>query len=497
VLDFERPASAPHLDAAAVARGAGANLLGMLARLLRPVFLIVAASLFGSVSFGVYILAWAIVDLAGKVAAMGLDKALMRYLPLAGAERTEILAHALRGVLCGSLAISAALLAAAAPLARFYRMPALFSVLALLAPAVASTAVVTVLLSALQAVQVMRGQILVRGVLDPLALIALAAGARLLFGRAAWALALAHGAAQICVIVAALAFYRRHFSLAATARALRTRTRRPGLYRFALPMWAADGLATLQSRVDLLALPRLLPDPALLGAYAIAKQVANVVNVVRFSFDPVFWPRVAAYAAQGAQEALAATYRVVTRWVATLAFPLALVLARYGPAFARVVGRDYRGPATVFVLLVLGQLANAVLGLGAHLMAMAGRPFTVCTGHLVGIAITLLAAILCLPALGATGAAAASALGYLSVTSLQTVRVWRLHRISPLSLGLAKALLAGCAMAIALWGFFRPLPMVVQLAAGLAIYGVALVLLGGEIEDRALWAALRKPGQPA
>jgi O-antigen/teichoic acid export membrane protein len=478
-------------DAAAVARGAGVNLVGMLARLLHPLFLFVAAGLYGSTSFGVYMLAWAVIDVCGKAATFGVDKGVMRFLPIAD-NVDALLSSCLRIAIVGAGASSLLLMIAAGPIARFYRIPEIREVMMLLAPTVTTTAVVTTLITALMAAQIMRGQILVRGILEPLVVTVACVGFRFAFGRAAWALALSQVLAGICAVAAASVLFARRFSLRRTVAGIfRTRSAR-GLVRFSLPMWASDGLAALQSRADLLTFARLLPDPRAVGMYAVAKQIANVVNVVRFSFDPVFWPRVSAFAQRGDRAALEAVYRLVARWVAWLALPAALVLARFGPDIGHLVGRDYRGPLAVFGLLCVGQLFNAVFGLAGHLMAMAGRPSVVVWGYAWGTLLMVALAAVLTPRWGMTGAAAASALSYVAVMSYQVVLAWRVHAVSPLSAGFGKVLVAAAVMALAVLVAARVLGPALAVAAGFVLYAAVYWLLGPAPEDLALWARVRR-----
>jgi O-antigen/teichoic acid export membrane protein len=315
---------------------------------------------------------------------------------------------------------------------------------------------------------------------------------RFTLGRSPWVLALAHGVSQAGCIAGALWLYGRTFSLGRTARAALSERGPRGLWPFALPMLASDGLAVAQSRVDLLALARLVSLPATIGMYAVAKQIANVVNVVRFSFDPVFWPRVAALSRAGDREGLAATYRLVARWVALLALPAAIAIGRLGPDFGRLIGKGYHGPLSVFLLLALGQAANAIFGLAGHLMAMAGRPRIVVYGYLVGIALTIALSAALVPRLGIAGAAGASALAYVLVTSYQVLQVLRAHGISPLSPGLYKVALCGAVMAFVLAVLSPLIQPIWALVVAVTLYFAAFRLVGPEPEDFALFARFRR-----
>src|SRR5687768_13888515 len=133
------------VDARAVARGAGKNLLAALGGLLQPVFLLVAASLYGAEAFGLYMIGYAIVDLSSKAATFGFDKALMRFLPLSShdkAAKVAVVCTALRGTLLASGLLTFGLVLAAGLLARFFHHDALGSVIRLLAPAVIGAALV-------------------------------------------------------------------------------------------------------------------------------------------------------------------------------------------------------------------------------------------------------------------------------------------------------------------------------------------------------------------
>jgi O-antigen/teichoic acid export membrane protein len=405
----------------------------------------------------------------------------------------------LRVTVIGAGTLSLVLALAAGPIASFYHIPEIRGVVLLLSPTVTTTAIVTTLTTALMAAQIMRGQILVRGILEPLLLTIASVGFRFGLGRAAWALALAQCVAGSIAVGAALAIYGKRFSLRRTlGQMFRARAPR-GLLRFSVPMWASDGLAALQSRADLLTFARLLPDPGAVGMYAVAKQIANVVNVVRFSFDPVFWPRVSALARKGDRSALEDVYRLVARWVAWLAVPTAVVLARFGPDIGRLVGREYRGPYAVFVLLCLGQLFNAVFGLAGHLMAMAGRPSVVVWGYACGTILLVALALLFVPRWGMSGAAAASALSYVAVMSYQVVEAWRAHSVSPLSKGLGKVLMSAAAMSLALALVGRLLAPALAIGGAFVLYAGIYRLLGPTPDDVALWLRVRRrlPGRAA
>ncbi len=175
---------------------------------------------------------------------------------------------------------------------------------------------------------------------------------------------------------------------------------------------------------------------------------------------------------------LRATYRLVARWVALLALPTAAVLGRFGPDLGRLVGRDYRGPLAVFVLLCIGQLFNSVFGLAGHLMAMAGRPRIVVMGYAIGIALTVFLTVAMVPPLGIAGAALASAISFAAVMSYQVLQAWRAYGVSPFSPKLGKVALSSVAMVAALVVAGQLAPAAVAISGSLMLYFGAVWVTG-------------------
>ena len=67
-----------HKDAKDLIKGLLFNILGMLTKLSKALFVIVVAKYYGVEALGLYFLAWSVVDISSKFGLWGMDRSLVR-----------------------------------------------------------------------------------------------------------------------------------------------------------------------------------------------------------------------------------------------------------------------------------------------------------------------------------------------------------------------------------------------------------------------------------
>ena len=233
----------------------------------------------------------------------------------------------------------------------------------------------------------------------PLILVGLVASGRLTSMSAASAYFVPSLPAFVYVLMQTRRVLRPRFTLAAPFP--------HRLLRYGLRFYGVDILSVLSGYLDQLVIVLLL-QPAAVGAYAVALSFSRILGVAQGAVSTVLFPSVAAREPASVVEMVSRAMRVtavvniVGAMTIGLAAPSLLVLL-YGTRFA----------AAIVPFLIL--LAEAIISSAARTLAQAfsgtGRPSAVTGVELAGVATSLLAMLLLVPAHGLVGAACGSLLG--------------------------------------------------------------------------------------
>jgi O-antigen/teichoic acid export membrane protein len=474
------------------------------------------ARLYGLEALGLALLVWAYVEVVSRLAGLGLDRGLQRFVPASAAEeRPRVAAAALAMAFAASLPATA-ILAAVLPqvlgaAVRGADVTAVRLAVGFLLP------VATVAVTALHAVRGTK-QILAlvwaRSVVEPVGFL-LAGLALAAMSRGPAALLAAYGVSIAAVAAVAIAALSRSFGLGALAAALRRPRALPlwPLLRFSVPLGIADVVNLALQRGDVLAVGAVTGSPAMTAAYAVAREVVSSLSKIRQGFDQVLAPVAAELHAGARRRELAEAAAVAARWGAVLAAPLAIVFVVYPEPVLAIFGvsgvvsggaamsgspdaaRAAEGAAAALAVLAIGRLVDTATGPTSILLAMVGRPMLVLFDAAVGLGVALLGAVLLGPRYGLTGVAAATSAGLVTVNLLALSWLDRLERLHPVGAGLARpalaAAIAGAALALLRLavGVPAPLPFALLLAVWAAAY---LSLVGGLGLLPASWNPFRR-----
>jgi O-antigen/teichoic acid export membrane protein len=455
------------------------------AQALLTVTHVLLARLYGRAVFGGYQAALAILEVLTRGGTGGADKGMLRY--VAGQRalgRPDLVRSALGTGLRLCLAIAgctalALALFAAPPLARVARDPALATALRVMAPAMVFTGCMWVLVQASLAAKVTRANFLVRGLGEPILLLAgglLAA----LAGRSLLHLAAGHVIATALTLLLAVVVVGRVFGPGELGRALGS-PGLPGFARFSIPLGLGDLMNAILQRADVVLLTMFV-GPASTAVYAAAEFITRVIANSRYVFDSVAAPVFSEALHLGQRDRLRHNLVLMTRWVATVAAPIAATVIVLRRELLWLYGPTFQDGAVALVILAVGHLVNAALGLCGWIPVAGGRSRMLLANNAVAAAVNVALGLLLIPRLGLTGTAVA-ALG--SVTLIQIITVVEvriIHGILPFDRNTAKpflaAALSGAVEQTIAHNITTPalrVPLVI--AAGLASYAAALLLL--------------------
>ncbi|HXU00006.1 MAG TPA: oligosaccharide flippase family protein [Polyangia bacterium] len=493
--ETERAADADSKDVSHAARSGAMQALTAVAQALLLVTHVLLARLFGPAVFGSYLTCLAIIEALTRAGPGGADKGMLRYVAAHRARGEPDLVRRALGTglrlafsIAGTLAVT--LIATSWLIARAYHQQPLAAALRLMAPAAVFTACVYVLVNASLAAKVTWANLVVRGLGEPLLLMAAGLLAAL-FGRTLLHLAVAQVLAAAATFTLALFAVGRVFGRGEIERAARA-PGLPGFVRFSIPLGVGELMNTVLQRADIFLLTAFL-GPSTTAVYAAAEFISRVIGNPRYIFDGVAAPVFSEALHLNQRERLRTNLQLMTRWVATAAAPIAVtamalrhdLLAAYGPAF--------QAGATAIVLLAAGHLVSATLGLTGYIILVAGRSRLVLVNNVVGAIANVTLGRILIPRFGMLGAASAALASVILFQGLYVVQVFLAHRILPLSRALLKPLAAAAAMLVVeLWIVHHIAHMAqripLAIVGGLLSYLGALVALGLAPEDKRLLA---------
>lgn len=492
-------------DARHAARTAGTNFLTVLAGLSELAFHPLTVRLFGTDTYGVYRWAISAIEPLLRLTPLGTETGVLRHIAshrVAGEEdlvRRTLVTGFWLTLITGAI-FSVAALVTAGPLAHMQGNPEAASAIRLLAPSLPFAALVVVLISATMGAKTTRYNLVVRGILQPVLLLALSAAVAL-FTTSLTALCLAHVTAVAVAATLALWAVWRVFRWSPLSRpqkpALRVRDRLNGeMVRFSIPMGVASLCNSILQRTDVILLAFYV-GKEMVGIYAGAEAFSRVVSNIRYAFDPVVSPVLSEALRLGDRQRLAYNLKLMTRWATLITLPLLVLLAVFRHDLLRAFPSAFQSAQAVLLVLLLGHLVNGTLGLTGWVISMSGRSTMALVNNLVSAAANVTMCVLLIPRLGILGAALSASASVVLIQVLQVVEVGVLYRTHAFSRGLVKGLVAAAiATAVLHFPLFRTtLPGSLRLPVGtlvlLVVYLGTLFLLGLEREERELLAKLR------
>lgn len=484
-----------HKDTRDVARGAAVNFLGILARSLSFVFYVVLARLYGDEHTGLYLLAWATVDVGSKLTILGLDRGVLARVAMRRADGDgdgvyQIVGQALAMGFVFSLAMIALSQVMASTICiGIYQEPQMITPLRVMVIGMLPWTLSAILLFATRALRVMRYEIYTKSVIEPVVLLA---GALFFYylGWGALGLALAFLLSTSIGAGMAVVFYCRELSLGRTLFSMFQKKGAGELLRFAAPIGIYDMLNLLLQRVDIFMVGRYL-STSMAGVYGIAVEVAFALKKVRQSFDPIVIPVISAAHQQGDRSRVLEQYRNVTRWILAIDGALLGVILLAGDSLLRIFGTSFTAGYGALAFLALSIVINGVLGV-SELFILIDRPVINVFNSVGALVVNVALNLLLIPQFGLTGAAIAITVAYALMNGARLIEVAVLYKIHPFTRRHGLSLLA--AVFASGWAFgFSSLftgGLMSEVFASvffLGLYLLSLDVLGAAPEIRKVW----------
>lgn len=242
----------------------------------------------------------------------------------------------------------------------------------------------------------------------PALLMLLAAGLAWGLGRAVTApVALAmNGVALIAAYL--LGRYWQAAAMPAEVRAAPPAARSREWLRIAVPLFLIAGAQLLIVRMDIMLLGALAGHEDA-GRYAAASRVADLIVFALASANVIVAPLIAGLHARGDVDGLQRMLAALAKGVLLLTVPLVVVVGLFGRPILGLFGAGYEVAYLPLLILVCGQVVNALSGPVDFVMSMTGQQVRMLQILALATGLNLVLNLALIPVLGLVGAAIATA----------------------------------------------------------------------------------------
>jgi O-antigen/teichoic acid export membrane protein len=418
----------------ALKRGALFNLLGVVAKLTVPLFVVVITWLWGPRVIGPYLLALSFMEiLSGLIVAGYADAATIyasRHLEAAETDPArrralyDVLANALVSTVALSLLVAIlAQLTAGLLVARFFPgyhelLPGLYFLLWALVPRSACQVAIAATKAALR----MEYDAVLNGMVHPLGLLLVSVLAYALGGGGS-ALCFTHLVVESVVCILAFRALGQLYDLSALVHSLRDFRVDRTLLGFAVPQSLNLTFNNYIARLDGIMLAYFGLQAVELGYFSTAALLTSNLAQIRLVFSGALAPVAARHYGSGDKQAVELAMNRVARWATSLVVLAVLVCVVLRDDLMRLVSRAYEGHSLFVAILLIPPLINCAYGIAGSCLFYAGHSrVTLLNSSIVALLNTGLAWVL-IPRYGVLGAATATAIATVLIMGLQMLEL--------------------------------------------------------------------------
>lgn len=444
-------------------------------------FMLFLARQLGAEEFGIYALGLTIFNALLLVAIAGVDTGAIKFVSeyrAQGQEEAARRAVATAVVLVTGFGLIAGLglFLSAVPLSvQLYEKPGLATVLLWFALALPFALLSSLLLSSLQAFQVIRYTVGIKYLWEPI-------GKWVLAGFAIWGGFGLGGvicgfaitfAMSVVFAIRALA-HQRWLTAHAFAGIEWQNVRAFGA--FCLPLVLANLFGVLAPRADIMILGYWVSSQDV-GLYLAAFQTSAILALILGAFDVVFAPAISRAWAAKDRPAFQESYELIHRIALTVTMPLCVLLVFFAEDALSVFGAGFAAAGPILAILTIGHLVNAASGCANTVLLMSGHSRVVLVNTVVYGTILIGVTAAMIPLWGPVGAAVAASGSFVLLNGLRVAEVWRLHGMLPWTRATVKPLAAGCVMAVTI-GLVKPhLAPLAYIPMGILACGLYIAVL--------------------
>ncbi|WP_165423556.1 oligosaccharide flippase family protein [Ktedonosporobacter rubrisoli] len=490
------------------------NILGTV---LKYGITVVISRFFGAGVFGLYTLGLSIISLFSSTLTLGLDDAVMRYVPIYRARKQG---GSLRGlvIFCTLGAAAAGLIGSALI---FFFAPGIIDVfkpghssdttelilvLQLLAPGIPLGCMESIWTGGLTGFKDFRWRVLSQKLVMPMLLI-LSLFIVAIFFRSSNLVGV-----MVAVLINdgtssffAFWFFRDKVTNFAQEEPERYETKQ--WLGFAVPNFLTNTTDLVLDSVDTLLLASFNISSIALGQYAAAQKISGFIGMPLQALNTMFAPTIAELHAKGEQKKLEEMFKVVTKWAITFSLPIFGVAVLFASSLLSIQGQKFTEAWPLVIAFSAGNMVNVGTGSVGYMLMMTGHQKASFFNSLATFVLNLVLGWFLAGRYGAMGVAAATGLSLAVVNILRLLQVrfllkmqpYRWDTLKPIGAWIAGALVTGGGLlllqhfSVRVMLFKWALPVQLGLVpVFLAVYAGLLFLMGVSPEDAIVLNAVRK-----
>lgn len=382
-----------------VAKGLGTTVLARLGAVVEIVAQPLYVLMFGLTGFGIYAVLWSVINLVENIFDFGMTNALQRTIPQSATPQDAALAlrsALVIGVLpCFAAAIGIFL--AADHMAALFNVaakdqPALIPAIKIFIWALPLWAFVEIATAALRARMVFGAEIRLRIIWEQI-LRLIFAGLFFAGGLGLKGLFWAHLLSLAATAILSVRLISHHFDMQALLHAPWSGTVAKNTFWAGFSVLPANVVGRTYTDAPTLILNMLLPGAsgaAASGLFTIARKYSSVVQMVRTTFSYVMAP-LASSATRQDRAQVAEIYSYATRFIASLALPLACVMAAGSGPLLSLFGAQADAATTPLIILLFARALEALLGISTPVLQVVAAYRHQLTASLIGLACAVVA----------------------------------------------------------------------------------------------------------
>ncbi len=433
-------------DISKVAKNTGISGFGEIFSIGIQYFInIIIARLYGANVFGIFVLAYTIVKISQICVNLGLSEGILRFIPL---YKSKYQNARINGVIIGGTTIIAVLSFVVTIAIFFFKKsisiiffhkPELEYSLNILIFSLPFFALLKFWLSCIQGFQLIKYRIYIEKI----------------FLLCTWLILLIifyflnfkiH-AVTISFLLsylfgAILSYYYLRINLSIEIRETTPIFENKELVLFSLPLFFSGALNFIMMWTDILLLG-YFRSASEIGIYESAVKAATLVIIPLNAVNTIFAPMISEYHSQNAKDKLEKMFKITTKWIFTLSFPIFLILVIFRHPIMLLFGKDFEAATMPLIFLGLAQLINAATGSVGYLLTMTGHQNINFINALSLYILNFILNFALIPKYGILGSAIATSFSISLVNIIRLVEVFYFLKIHPYKLSYWKSICSG------------------------------------------------------
>jgi len=487
-----------------IARGTSIVFLGtIIAMLLGFGGRVLLARFFTQSEYGIYSLAFVILNIAGIISALGLQQGSPRQIAYyrgkgEAAKVQGVISSSLQTALIASILLSMLLFFTSGIIsAQIFHEPGLDVPLRIFSIAIPFFVLINILASIFRGFDEVKPKayfqdILRLGLFPLLLLPVILLG--LPFSAAMYAFS-----ASIILTGIAFAVYTLKKAPFRVERYPATNPLGKELLLFSLPLFGVAMLGMVINWTDFLMLG-YFKISEVVGLYNAAVPLAHLIPLTLSSMAFIYLPIASQLYSQNLIGEMKRSYQVLTKWIFSVSFPLFLLLFLFPQTILSFFfGAGYAQATTALKILSVGFIFRTFLGANGMTLLVMGKTRLLMWASLLAAGLNVILNIILIPQWGITGAAIASLTSYSARNIFCSVKLYQLSKIHPFTKNYLKPILACGGIIAIIYALTRSLLVVSYWALPLifilflVVYGLSLLLTKSfDEEDIKLLLAIEK-----